>query len=390
MVLPTGPRRHGWFARFRGSTNRNCLSPAEFDAAFEVEASRAERSNSALALVVFAAQHGPGTSEGIDELLEAIEERKRQYDTIGRLEANRVGVLLPYTRSGGAWAFASDVLKRLGTGNNQFLATVSSNEVGPSGKPAAFAPKEVASPPKSRRGKPAPDAPRAGEEEVDELAPEPARPEDISTLASIWYEFGHRPSLGKRFLDVLGSGTALVLLSPVLLGAATAVKLSSPGPVLFRQVRAGQFGRPFELVKFRSMFVDAEARKSELMHLNEMDGPVFKIKNDPRITPVGRWLRRTSIDELPQLWNVLRGDMSLVGPRPPMLEELPGYEQWHLRRLTRRGGLTCIWQTSGRNQIPFREWMRMDRRYMRQESMLTDLRLIAKTVWTVTIGRGAS
>lgn len=388
MVHPTGPRRPGFLARFRRTVKRECLPPSDFDAAFEVEASRAERSGSALSLVVFAAQHSPETADELDLLLAAIVERKRQYDTIGQLEANRIGVLLPYTRTHGAWAFASDVLKRTGTGNSRFLATVSSNEVGPNGKAVGPMPKEVASSPQNRRSRKAGDKPPT--EEVDETAPEPAGADDAANLASIWNEFRHRPSPLKRFLDVIGSGFALVVLSPVLLGSAIAVKLSSPGPVFFRQQRAGQYGRPFRLVKFRSMYIDAEARKSELMHLNEMDGPVFKIKNDPRVTPVGRFLRRTSLDELPQFWNVLRGDMSLVGPRPPMLEELPGYEQWHLRRLTRRGGLTCIWQTSGRNQIPFREWMRMDRRYMREESFLTDLRLIAKTVWTVTIGRGAS
>ncbi|MDZ4773582.1 MAG: sugar transferase [Planctomycetota bacterium] len=358
--------------------------------AFEVEASRSERSGNTLCLVVFASQRGRDTDERIDALLASIESRKRQYDTIGLLESHRVGVLLPYTTTSGAWAFAEDVLKRNGDSAGRLIATVSSNEVSPSGTPTpAMRPKEVATPPVAPRTRKAID-PAVPEEVKEEVASHAGAAIDAPTVASIWHEFGRQPSRAKRVVDIVGSSMALVLLSPLLLGSAAAVKASSPGPVFFLQERAGQFGKPFKLVKFRSMFIDAEARKQALMHLNEMDGPVFKIKNDPRITPIGRWLRRLSIDELPQFYNVLRGDMSLVGPRPPLPSELPGYEQWHLRRLTRRGGLTCIWQTSGRNQVPFKEWMRMDRRYMRQESMVTDLSLIAKTVWTVTIGRGAS
>lgn len=193
----------------------------------------------------------------------------------------------------------------------------------------------------------------------------------------------------KRVLDVLGASAMLVLLSPIFLLAAIAVRLSSPGPIIFRQQRVGLGGRVFWFYKFRSMYVDAEQRKKDLEHLNEAQGPVFKITRDPRITPVGRFLRVTSIDELPQLWNVLRGDMSLVGPRPPIPDEVRRYAPWHRRRLEVPGGLTCIWQVSGRCDIPFEDWMRMDLQYARQQSLATDLALLWKTVGAVLSRRGA-
>ena len=193
----------------------------------------------------------------------------------------------------------------------------------------------------------------------------------------------------KRAIDVVGAATALVLLSPVMLAAALAVKLTSPGPVFFRQQRAGLGGRPFAFYKFRSMCVDAEQRKQELLAKNEQTGPVFKMAADPRITPVGRFLRRTSIDELPQLWNVLTGDMSLVGPRPPIVAEVANYERWQRRRLEIKGGLTCIWQVSGRSSILFNDWVRLDLRYVEQASLGADVALLARTIPAVLTCRGA-
>jgi lipopolysaccharide/colanic/teichoic acid biosynthesis glycosyltransferase len=197
------------------------------------------------------------------------------------------------------------------------------------------------------------------------------------------------PPFWKRLMDVLGAGVLLILLSPLMIGAAIMVRLSSPGPIIFRQKRAGLGGKPFWFYKFRTMYIDAEQRKQELMHLNEAQGPVFKIANDPRVTPIGRNLRRMSIDELPQLWNVLKGDMSLVGPRPPTMDEIDKYTPWQRRRLEVQGGLTCIWQVSGRCLIPFEEWMRMDLRYSRKISPINDLSLLFKTVGAVLSRRGA-
>jgi lipopolysaccharide/colanic/teichoic acid biosynthesis glycosyltransferase len=169
-----------------------------------------------------------------------------------------------------------------------------------------------------------------------------------------------------------------------------AIRLDSPGPVIFRQRRAGQGARPFAFYKFRSMIAEAEERKEALAAQNEQVGPVFKIRDDPRITRVGRLLRRSSIDELPQLWNVLRGDISLVGPRSPTFDEVCKYERWQRRRLSVIGGITGTWQVSGRNQIPFREWMRMDMRYIESRGLWIDLRTLAKTLPAVISGRGAS
>jgi exopolysaccharide biosynthesis polyprenyl glycosylphosphotransferase len=194
----------------------------------------------------------------------------------------------------------------------------------------------------------------------------------------------------KRLLDIGVSFAALSMLSPLLLLVAVAVKLTSRGPVLFRQERVGLHGRTFPMLKFRSMVSNAEALKAKLALLNEQQGPVFKIMHDPRVTAVGRFIRKHSIDELPQLVNVLRGDMSLVGPRPPLPSETARYETWQRRRLSVRPGLTCVWQVSGRNQISFEEWMLLDMRYIDHWSLLQDVQLIMMTVPVVLTGRGAS
>jgi exopolysaccharide biosynthesis polyprenyl glycosylphosphotransferase len=194
----------------------------------------------------------------------------------------------------------------------------------------------------------------------------------------------------KRLMDVAISALALAASSPVLLLSALAVRLSSAGPVIFRQKRSGMNGRVFTLYKFRTMVQDAEAKRAVLESQNEMDGPVFKMRDDPRITKVGKVLRKLSIDELPQLWNVLRGDMSIVGPRPPIPAEVEKYERWQRRRLSMRPGITCIWQVSGRSTIDFKRWMEMDLEYIDNWSLALDLKIILKTIPAVLSSRGAS
>ncbi len=194
----------------------------------------------------------------------------------------------------------------------------------------------------------------------------------------------------KRAFDIFSTGLALWVLAPFLLGVAAMIKLTSRGPVFFRQVRVGLHGRPFRMLKFRTMVENAEALKAQLAQQNEMDGPVFKMKKDPRITPIGKFLRKFSIDELPQLVNVLRGDMSVVGPRPPVPSEVAKYQVWQRRRLSVRPGLTCIWQVSGRNEISFEQWMYMDLEYIDNWSFGKDLGLVLKTFPVVLTGRGAS
>ena len=194
----------------------------------------------------------------------------------------------------------------------------------------------------------------------------------------------------KRALDVAFAALLLLGIAPLLAMAAAAIRLTSPGPVLFRQVRCTLNGRHFVMPKLRTMYVDAADRLHELHERNEMDGPVFKMKRDPRITPVGAFLRRYSIDELPQLWSVLRGDMSLVGPRPPLPTEVASYQTFERRRLSMRPGLTCIWQVSGRNEVGFDDWVRMDLEYIDTWSLGRDLRILLQTIPAVFSGEGAS
>ena len=170
---------------------------------------------------------------------------------------------------------------------------------------------------------------------------------------------------------------------------ALAVKMDTPGPVLFRQDRVGQGGKPFTLYKFRSMKIGAEDQKDLLRDLNEADGPIFKIKDDPRVTRVGRGLRRLSLDELPQFYNVLRGDMSIVGPRPPLSEEVAQYQTWHMRRLDVAPGITGLWQVSGRSELPFDEMALLDIYYAEQWSPALDLKILLRTIPTILFGDGA-
>ncbi|HWD92929.1 MAG TPA: sugar transferase [Verrucomicrobiae bacterium] len=194
----------------------------------------------------------------------------------------------------------------------------------------------------------------------------------------------------KRIMDVVVSMIALAVLSPLMLVIALIIKFNSPGPVFFVQERIGMNRRKFKLLKFRSMVADAEKRKKDLAALNEMDGPVFKVKNDPRVTPIGRFIRKTSIDELPQLINVLKGEMSLVGPRPPLPSEVDQYEWLHRRRLSIKPGITCLWQVNGRNSVPFVQWMEMDKEYVENWSIWLDIKILCRTLPVVLFGYGAS
>jgi len=205
-----------------------------------------------------------------------------------------------------------------------------------------------------------------------------------STSGRLWH------LLVKRIMDITLSATALLILSPVFAIAAILTKLTSKGPIFFRQERCGLNGRRFTLYKFRTMVKGAEAKLSELLCHNEMNGPVFKMANDPRITRIGRLLRKFSIDELPQLWNVVKGNMSLVGPRPPIPEEVKRYDDWQRRRLSMRPGITCLWQTNGRNTITdFDQWMKMDLEYIDHWSLVRDCNILLKTVPVVLFGVGA-
>jgi exopolysaccharide biosynthesis polyprenyl glycosylphosphotransferase len=196
-------------------------------------------------------------------------------------------------------------------------------------------------------------------------------------------------AIAKRVFDVVLSAAGLLLIWPLLLAVAIAIKLGDGGPVLFRQQRVGLQRRTFTLLKFRTMVPRAELLRAELLSRNEADGPLFKVREDPRVTRIGRWLRRFSIDELPQLLNVLKGEMSLVGPRPPLVGEVDAYEDWQLDRLEVRPGITGLWQVSGRSDLSFDEYVRLDLFYIENWSLAYDLFIVAKTVPLLLFPKGA-
>ena len=187
----------------------------------------------------------------------------------------------------------------------------------------------------------------------------------------------------KRISDIFLSLIGLIILSPILLIVAIAIKLESQGPLIFSQERVGKDRKNFKMYKFRSMVVNAEEIKKKLKHKNEMSGPMFKMKDDPRITRVGKFIRKTSIDELPQIVNVIKGDMSLVGPRPSLPEEVKEFEPWMMKRFEVKPGLTCYWQVNGRNKIGFEDWMKLDIYYVNNRSVAVDTKLIFKTFFVL-------
>ncbi len=193
----------------------------------------------------------------------------------------------------------------------------------------------------------------------------------------------------KRFCDIVIAVVLLIITSPILLISALLVQFTSKGGIIFGQERVGKGGKRFTCYKLRSMCADAEARKAGLMKNNEVSGPVFKMKRDPRITPVGRWLRMFSIDELPQLWNVIKGEMSIVGPRPPIPSEVEKYTDHQLQRLAVQPGLTCLWQINGRSNVEFDRWVELDLLYIEQMSLKMDIMIVLKTIPAVAFSRGA-
>lgn len=232
-------------------------------------------------------------------------------------------------------------------------------------------------------------------EEIKALREELKRPSvfhhnRIQLRMLIWHITIRTSKAFKRTMDILLSLLAITLGSPVFILTALIVKITSPGPIIFSQVRVGMYGRHFKFYKFRSMYIDAEARKAELLKHNESsDGVIFKMKHDPRITPFGRFIRKFSIDELPQLFNVLLGDMSLVGPRPPLPSEVRTYTLDERKRLNITPGITCIWQVSGRSELPFSKQIALDKEYISSQSAWKDFLILLKTIPAILTGKGA-
>ena len=228
-----------------------------------------------------------------------------------------------------------------------------------------------------------------GYPELKELITEPASSLVEDSSDSFVVERKRTFDILKRFMDITVATLILLLVLPVMPVIILLIKLDSPGPVLFRQKRVGKDGREFDFFKFRSMHLGAENIIASLRPLSGVDGPVFKLKEDPRITGTGRFLRRSSLDELPQLLNVLKGDMSVVGPRPNLPSEVSQYLPWQKRRLDVTPGITCYWQIAGRSHIGFQEWMRLDLEYIRSRSLVTDIKIMLKTIPAVIARKGA-
>ena len=338
--------------------DRTILAPPELRRLLARERARTDRSGRAFSLLVFTPRDTATKDNSFRPLVRRLNSRLRIIDEIGWLDPHRLAVVLPETPARGAWKVADDILAICPLSQQHPLCDVYTY------------PADWTDP--------------VEEDSRADWSPDEARPAQPMELL-----FVHGMPAWKRALDIFGACIGLLLTTPVMLVAATAIRLTSPGPALFRQWRGGAGNRPFLMYKLRTMSLDADARKVELLALNEQDGPAFKIKDDPRITPLGRFLRRTSIDELPQLWNVLKGDMSLVGPRPLPLEESANCAAWQKRRLDVTPGLTCIWQVRGRSSVSFDEWVRMDLHYIRTRGLICDLKLILQTASAVLLGRGA-
>ena len=312
---------------------------------------RADRTEQPLALLTLTFIGANRSAENESLISQLLRERIRATDVVGRTLQGQIGILCPDTNPAGALKLSGDLKDILDQGDVQIAYELHLHGEKP------FDPAEFRDP------------------------PIPVR--DLS----VWLA---QPLPGwKRTVDVAGALLFFLFFSPLLLLVAVAVKATSPGPILFAQERSGLGGQSFQMLKFRSMQKDAEERKYELMDLNKQDGPAFKVEDDPRITAVGRVLRRSSIDELPQFWNVLRGEMSLVGPRPLPTEETRRCKAWHRRRIDVTPGLTCIWQVSGRPRKSFDKWVRLDIQYIQNRTPIHDAQLITRTIPAMIFGEDA-
>ncbi|QDT68391.1 putative sugar transferase EpsL [Planctomycetes bacterium MalM25] len=360
------------------------LSPDRFELAATAERMRVDRNGSLVSLLLLEPSAEKNSPREIQGLERRMAERLRLTDTAGWLRDGRIGLLLPDTPEAGAWKVAADLCETYEAGVDRPRCEVI---VYPESDPPTHDP-------------PSGDGPRAGVAIDDSEngggsgdyagagAPGGATGQ-ASSATSRFDSLMLKPlPIWKRGLDLLGASLGLAIASPVLATAVIAIRLTSRGPAFFIQEREGLGGKRFPMYKLRTMLQDAENQKASLRDSSEQDGPAFKIADDPRITTVGRLLRKTSLDELPQLWNVLRGEMSLVGPRPLPVDESLACKPWQRRRLHVTPGLTCTWQIHGRNVVPFDDWIRMDLDYAERRSPWLDLKLVAQTGPSVILQKG--
>jgi lipopolysaccharide/colanic/teichoic acid biosynthesis glycosyltransferase len=353
----------------------NIHSRRDIDAILHRECARCERNGHEFTLVVVSAPETVGM-RSVARLAKLLCRESRATDEIGWYDRRQVCVVLPDTSDEGAMAF----VRRITESANHSGMSPLCNVLGYRGQ--AHSDNETLSAEQIAKG-----IEEAGQD-IPLDTPRRLRSMRMVTAGEVANLLIRPLPWWKRAVDIIGGALILIAALPIMAACAIAIKLSDRGPILFRQRRAGLGGRPFTIYKFRTMVTDAETKKSHLMHQSEQDGPAFKIKHDPRITRIGRVLRETSLDELPQLFNVLKGDMSLVGPRPLPIEESNRCATWHRRRLDVTPGLTCIWQIKGRSTVSFADWIRMDRRYIRGQSLWQDVKLILLTVPAVLLRRG--
>ncbi len=327
---------------------------------FEIarERMRVDRNGSSLAILMIDLPVDRATTRDYVFLGRELAKRLRITDTVGFLSGDRVAVLLPDTGESGAWKVASDVCGVYPVGHDR-----------PNCEVYVY-----------------PEDEQKWTRESQERTQQPVAKSDGPLAIESF--FAQPTPAWKRTIDIIGASFGLIASSPLMLFFAIAIKLTSRGPVVYSQEREGLGGRRFRIYKLRTMRVDAERHQSALREHSEQDGPAFKMRCDPRTTWIGRILRTTSLDELPQLWNVLRGDMSLVGPRPLPTAESEQCLPWQRQRLTVVPGMTCIWQVLGRNTVSFDEWMRMDLQYVRKRSLAYDVNLIVRTPPAIVFSKG--
>jgi lipopolysaccharide/colanic/teichoic acid biosynthesis glycosyltransferase len=342
-----------------GRNHGNGLFLDEKSLRFELarERMRVDRNQSPLAVLTIELPADLANPADFDFLARVLLRRLRITDTFGFIAERKVAVLLPDTSEAGAWKVASDVCSVYPVGHDR-----------PDCQVFVY-----------------PEDPASRRDRTPESDQEPAADKVAASVESLLAQPSPK---WKRAIDVLGAVVGLTLSAPVIAVAGIAIKLSSRGPIFYTQLREGLGGRHFQIYKLRTMQVGAHENQSALREHSVQDGPAFKMAKDPRTTWVGRLLRATSLDELPQFWNVLVGDMSLVGPRPLPVHESVQCAPWQRRRLSVAPGMTCIWQVTGRSRVSFDEWMRMDLQYVRRRSLLCDMSLLLSTAPSVVASRG--
>lgn len=335
------------------------LSVEQFEVAASAERMRVDRNGSLVSLLLIKVSEKHDPKNDLEKLVSYMIDRLRITDTAGFVRDGRVGVLLPDTATSGAWKVAADLCELFPAGERRPDCEVISYPDAPISRNQDSQSKEHES------------IPVNGSQNIANQPSGHFTKYENMTVANLPF--------WKRSLDVFGASLGLLVFSPIIVSAAVAIKLTSPGGAFFLQEREGLAGKRFKMYKLRTMREDAEKHKRKLRKRSSQDGPAFKMDNDPRVTTVGRFLRKTSLDELPQLINVLRGEMSLVGPRPLPTDESLACQPWQRQRLLVTPGVTCIWQIYGRNSVPFDEWIRMDLEYASKRSFWFDLKLVAST-----------